>query len=136
MVAKAEGKYIRISSTKVRMVSVLFKGRNAKQALVELTHFHKKAAHLIRKVLHSALANAKSKGYDEDKLFISKLIANSGPTLKRFRAASFGRATPIRKRTSHILVELDSPEKLIKKAEIKTEKSRGRKFAARTVKAK
>ena len=116
MVAKAEGKYIRISPTKVRMVSDLFRGRNAKQALVELEHFHKKAAHLIRKVLHSALANAKVKGYDEDKLFISRLIANPGPTLKRYRAASFGRATPMRKRTSHILVELDSPEKLVKKA--------------------
>jgi len=116
MVAKAEGKYIRISPTKVRMVSDLFRGRNAKQALVELEHFHKKAAHLIRKVLHSALANAKVKGYDEDKLFISRLIANPGPTLKRYRAASFGRATPVRKRTSHILVELDSPEKLVKKA--------------------
>ncbi|MBU2044590.1 MAG: 50S ribosomal protein L22 [Candidatus Omnitrophica bacterium] len=119
MVAKAEGKYIRISPTKVRLVSILFKGRNAKQALVELNHFNKKAAGHLKKVLHSALANAKIKGYDEDKLFISKMIANSGPTLKRYRAASFGRATPVRKRTSHIVVELDSPEKLVKKGKTK-----------------
>jgi large subunit ribosomal protein L22 len=78
---------------------------------LELTD--KKGAFYLRKVLKSALANAKNKGYQQDKLFISKAIANGGPVLKRFRAASFGRASGIRKKTSHILIELDTPEKLI-----------------------
>ncbi len=119
MIAKAEAKYIRISPTKVRPVGALVKRKNAKQALAELELLNKKGAYHLKKVLHSAVSNAKKKGYDEDKLFISKVVANSGPTLKRYRAASFGRATMVRKRTSHILVELDSPEKLIKKAKVK-----------------
>jgi len=120
MIARAEAKYIRISPMKVRPVSVLFKGKNAKLALAELEFLNKKAAFHIRKVIQSAVANAKNKGYDEAGLFISKIIANSGPALKRYRAASFGRATLIRKRTSHILVELDSSEKLINKITTKT----------------
>ncbi|MCF7908797.1 MAG: 50S ribosomal protein L22 [Candidatus Omnitrophica bacterium] len=120
MIARAEAKYIRISPTKVRPVSVLFKGKNAKLALAQLELINKKAAFHLKKVLHSAVANAKNKGYAEDQLFISKVIANSGPALKRYRAASFGRATLIRKRTSHILVELDSLEKLINKVATKT----------------
>ena len=115
MVAKAIAKYIRISPTKVRPVISLIKGANAKGALVKLGLTNKRAAYYLGKVLKSALSNAKNKGYQEDSLFISKAIANPGPTLKRFRAASFGRATMIRKRTSHILIELDAPEKLIER---------------------
>ena len=74
----------------------------------------------ILKVVKSALANAKQKGHPEQSLYISRIIANAGPMLKRYRAASFGRATAIRKRTSHILVELDTTQKVI--PEVKTEK--------------
>ncbi len=81
----------------------------------KLELINKKGAYYLRKVLKSAMANAKNKGYEEGKLFISKAIANCGPVLKRYRAASFGRASMIRKRTSHILIELDTPEKLIEK---------------------
>ena len=116
MVSRAEAKYIRISPTKVRPVLALVKGANAKASLVKLELTNKKAAQLVHKVLKSAMANAKGKGYEEEGLFISKIIANPGPTLKRYRAASFGRATLIRKKTSHILVELDSRQKLIKGA--------------------
>jgi large subunit ribosomal protein L22 len=114
MIARAEGKYIRISPTKVRPVIELVKGRSAADALSRLALTNKKGAYYLLKVLKSAVANAKNKGYEEQKLVISKVIANPGPTLKRFRAASFGRAAMIRKRTAHILIELDSSEKLIK----------------------
>ncbi len=114
MVAKAEAKYIRTSPTKIRPVSRLIKGSVAKGALHKIGLINQKSAHLLAKVLKSALANAKNKGYTEDGLFISKIVVNPGPTLKRHRAASFGRATTIRKRTSHILIELDTKEKLIK----------------------
>lgn len=114
MVAKAEARYIRISPHKVRQVISLIKGEEAKKALNLLELVNKKGAFILKKVLKSALANAKNKGYSEDKLFISKIVANPGPLLKRFRAASFGRATLIRKRTSHILIELDTGERIIK----------------------
>ena len=74
---------------------------------------NKRGAYYLKKVLKSAVANAKNKGFEENSLFISKVIANPGPTLKRYRAASFGRASGIRKRTSHILVELDAPQKTV-----------------------
>jgi len=119
MVARAEAKYLRISPFKARMVIALVKGLNVKRALATLESLNQKGAILLKKVLKSAIANAKNKGYEEDKLVISKVLANPGPTLKRFRAATFGRASSIIKRTSHILVELDTPEKIVTQAKIK-----------------
>jgi large subunit ribosomal protein L22 len=113
MIARAEARYIRISPVKVRAVIQLVKGADVKGALVKLELMNKKGAYYLYKVVKSALANAKNKGYQEEKLFISKVVANQGPALKRYRAASFGRATLMRKRTSHIIVELDTPQKLI-----------------------
>lgn len=119
MITKAESKYIRISPSKARMVMALVRGQRVDTALNILGAVNKKAAFLIDKILKSALASAKSKGYEKEKLFISKIVANPGPMLKRYRAASFGRATTIRKRTSHILVELDTSEKIIEGIKIK-----------------
>ena len=119
MVAKAEAKYIRISPTKVRPVIQLIKGESVSGALSKLGLIHKRGAHYLSKVLKSALANAKHKGHQEQSLYISRIIANPGPMLKRYRSASFGRATEIRKRTSHIVVELDSTEKVVREAKIK-----------------
>ncbi len=119
MIAKAEAKYVRISPFKARMVIALVKGLHAKRAMAILESLNQKGAYLLKKVLKSAISNAKNKGYEEDKIFISKIVANQGPVLKRFRAATFGRAGEIRKRTSHLLVELDSPEKIITQAKIK-----------------
>ncbi|MBP7088625.1 MAG: 50S ribosomal protein L22 [Candidatus Omnitrophica bacterium] len=119
MVAKCEAKYIRISPTKARMVLKLIKGLKANEAMLRLELLNKKGAYLLNKALKSAISNAKNKGYDENKLYVSKVVANAGPALKRYRAASFGRAVTIRKRTSHILVELDTSEKLIEKEGVK-----------------
>ena len=114
MVARAEAKYIRISPTKVRPVIELIKGSKTVDAISKLELVNRRGAYYLNKVIKSALANAKNKGYQENTMFISKVVANPGPVLKRYRAASFGRATMIRKRTSHILIELDTTEKLIK----------------------
>lgn len=113
MVARAEAKYVRISPFKVRPILALIKGKEAVVSLDILTNVNKKGAFILSKVLKSAIANAKHKGFDENKLFISNIIVNPGPVLKRYRAATFGRAVMIRKRTSHILVELDTTEKLV-----------------------
>ena len=114
MVSRAHFRYVRISPFKVRQVIRLVKSMPAKKALFVLDGINKKASLILKKLIKSAIYNAKNKGYDENKLFISKLIANPGPFYKRFRAATFGRAVMIRKRTSHILVELDTKENLTK----------------------
>ncbi|MBU1367099.1 MAG: 50S ribosomal protein L22 [Candidatus Omnitrophica bacterium] len=119
MVAKAETKYIRIPSYKAGLLIDLIKREKVERASAILEATNKKGAYYLGKILKSAIANAKNKGYSEDSLFVSKVVVNSGPSLKRFRAASFGRATVIRKKTSHISIELDSPEKLIGKTKIK-----------------
>lgn len=111
MIAKAQAKYLRISPFKVRPLLRLIKGVKVNKATLILSAINKKAAFYTNKVLKSAIANAKNKGYPEDSLFISKAIANPGPMLKRFRAASFGRATGLNKRMSHVLVELDTSQK-------------------------
>jgi large subunit ribosomal protein L22 len=68
-------------------------------------------------LIKSAIANAKRKqGVDVANLYISRLIADCGPTLKRYRAASMGRASPILKRTSHLTVELDETRPQDRKA--------------------
>ena len=114
MIAKAQAKFIRISPLKVRPVAKLINGEGAIHSISLLSAINKRGASLLRQVVASALANAKNKGYEENTLFISKAVINPGPTLKRYRPASFGRATMIRKRTSHIIIELDTTEKTMK----------------------
>jgi large subunit ribosomal protein L22 len=76
-------------------------------ALARLQFTPKKAAGMIRKVLQSAIGNAsQSSGVDEDKLYISTITVDEGPTAKRWSPRAMGRATRIRKRTSHICVGL------------------------------
>lgn len=107
MIAQAKARYFRISPTKVRPVLDLIRGKDVNSSLAILTHVNKGSTHLVRKVLNSAISNAKQKGLMEDQLFISKITADQGPMWKRFRAAAFGRATAILKRTTHLRIELD-----------------------------
>lgn len=103
MNAKAEAKYIRISPRKVKPVADLVRGKNIKDAQAILKFTPRKAAREILKVLNSAVANAENNHHmNVDSLFISEVYANQGPTLKRFKAGSMGRAIPMLKRTSHI----------------------------------
>lgn len=109
MISKASLKYIRISPRKFRQIIPLVKGKNAEYSVALLMATKKKAAVYAVELLKSAIANAKNshQGLDTSTLYISKLLANCGPTMKRFRAASMGRASEILKRTSHIMLELD-----------------------------
>ena len=76
-----------------------------------LTFTKRKAAEEIKQVLESAIANAETNlGLNSSNLFISKAIADEGPTLKRFRPRARGRAGRINKRTSHLTIELESVE--------------------------
>ena len=106
---KAQGKYIRQSPYKMRLVLNLIRGLEVQDALNVLTFTKRKAAIEIKQVLESALANAEANhNLNASDLYISKAIANQGPTLKRLRTRARGRAGRINKRTSHLLIELES----------------------------
>jgi len=103
--AKAVEKFIRISPRKVKLVIDLVRDKKVEDAVNILSFTPKKAAQIVKKAVNSAAANAvENHGMGEDDLFISKIYVNEGPILKRFRPRARGRATRIRKRTSHITV--------------------------------
>lgn len=107
MIAQAKAKYIRVSPVKVRQVIDLIRGKDVVASQAILTHVNKGSTKMIGKVLNSAVSNAKQKGLTEEQLVISRVVADQGPSWKRFRAASFGRASPILKKTTHLTIELD-----------------------------
>lgn len=107
MIARAKGRYLRVSPTKIRKIIDLVRGKPVLVALSILTHLNKPTKEKVVKVLESAVANAKQKGLTEDQLVVSKIVADQATVWKRFRAASFGRATEILKKTTHVTVELD-----------------------------
>jgi len=107
MIACSKGRFIRISPKKVRQVIDLIRGKDVGSSLTVLAHTNKGSSGSITRVLNSALSNAKQKGLAEDQLFISKITADQGPSWKRYRAAAFGRASSILKRTTHLTIELD-----------------------------
>jgi large subunit ribosomal protein L22 len=108
MITRAETRYARLTPRKFRQIIPLVMGKNPEDAMLILMTVKKKASIYAIELLKSAVANAKRmQGVDIANLCISKMIANCGPQLKRFRAGSMGRAGQIRKRTSHIIVELD-----------------------------
>ena len=105
---RASATHIRISPRKVRMVVDTVRGKSVSQALSILGFTRKKAALPVQKLLKSAVANAvENDGIsDVDTLVIDRIMVDEGPTLKRFMPRARGRATPIRKRTSHIRIIL------------------------------
>ncbi|OGW78913.1 MAG: 50S ribosomal protein L22 [Omnitrophica bacterium RIFCSPLOWO2_02_FULL_45_16] len=109
MTSRAILRYARISPRKFRLVIPLVKGKKAEEAIAILSAVKKRASGYAIDLLKSAVANAKGnvQGLDTSTLYIAKMIADPGPMLKRFRAASMGRAGSIHKHTSHLTVELD-----------------------------
>jgi len=105
MTARAQAKHIRQSPYKVRRVLDLVRGLPVDEARIVLQFTNRKAADTVLKVLDSAIANAEHNfALDADELFVSEAYADEGPTLKRWRPRARGRATKIRKRTSHITI--------------------------------
>ena len=103
----AHARFVRQSPSKVRQVLNLIRGMHVPQARATLEFSGRRAAHPIRKVLESALANAEHNfALDSDELIVAEAFADEGPTLKRFRPRARGRATQILKRTSHITIVL------------------------------
>jgi len=105
MEAKAILRSARISPQKARLVADQVRGLQVARASDLLQFSDKKAAHLIRKVLMSAISNAENnQGADVDDLKVASIFVDEGPMLKRFMARAKGRGTRILKRTSHITV--------------------------------
>ena len=108
MEAKAVAKYIRISPQKVRLIMDEIRGRKVEEAINMLSFAPQKGAFVLKKLIDSAVANAEQNlNMDVDRLYIKRVFADEGPTLNRFRARAMGRATRIRKRTSHLTVILE-----------------------------
>ncbi|NLX91406.1 MAG: 50S ribosomal protein L22 [Firmicutes bacterium] len=111
MESKAQARFIRIAPRKARIVIDLIRGKSVNEALGILRYTPKKGARIIEKVLKSAVANAENNNnMSRDALVISKAYVDEGPTLKRYKPRARGRATRIRKRTSHITVMLRERE--------------------------
>jgi len=112
MEARALQKHVRQSARKMRLVVDLIRGRSVPEAYAILRFSKKHAAVQIKKVLTSAVANAKqaadrqNERLDEDQLRVQYAVVNEGPTLKRFTMAAMGRGTPIKKRTSHVEIHV------------------------------
>ena len=107
LIAKAEAKYVRISSRKVAIVANLIRGKKVDEALAILEYTPKAGTEVLTKLLKSAIANAENNnGMDYNKLYIAEIYSNQGPTLKRIRPAAKGSAVRIRKRTSNTTIIL------------------------------
>lgn len=106
---RAIAKHVRISPYKVRIVLDIIRGKDYREAVAILENTPKSASEPVKKVLMSAAANAEHNlGMSRDNLFVAACFADQGPTLKRVRPVSKGRAYRILKRTSHITVVLDA----------------------------
>jgi large subunit ribosomal protein L22 len=107
MEVKAKLRFVRVGPRKARLVADMIRGKGSEEALNILTFTKKAAAKILIKLLKSAIANATQKKMDVDRLFVKRITVDQGPTMKRFMPRALGRATTIRKRTSHISIVLD-----------------------------
>lgn len=104
---KAVAKYIHMSPRKVRLVADLVRSRPVDEALVMLRFLPKAASRPVEKVIRSAAANAEEiYGLSPAELYVAKIVADEGPTLKRGQPGPRGRFKPILKRSTHITVVL------------------------------
>jgi ribosomal protein L22 len=110
-VVRARARYVRTSARKARMVCAHLPGKTVAQARAILAFTPREVARDWSKLLESAVANAEANHeLLEDDLVIRAAYADEGPTIKRFRPRAMGRATPIRKRTSHLTIMLSPGE--------------------------
>src|SRR5262245_40709251 len=121
MEARAIQRTVRQSARKMRLVIDQIRGRAVPEAYAILRFSKKNAARQIHKVLKSAVANAEQRAQrdnvplDVDGLRVRYAVVNEGPALKRYTSAAMGRATPIRKRTSHVEIHVGSVEVAVAK---------------------
>jgi large subunit ribosomal protein L22 len=113
MEAQCVAKYLRITPRKLRLVADLVRGKNVNDAMSILKFTPKAGARPALKAIQSAVANIvnkdDSRSVDPDTLLVRTIFVDEGPTLKRYLPRAMGRATPIRKRMSHLTVWVASP---------------------------
>ena len=109
---KAMHRYARISPRKARLVNNLIKGRDVDDAITLLRFSKQRSAVMIEKVVRSAVANAGEQEANTNTLFVARAWVDPGPVIKRFMPKDRGKAYDIKKRTSHLVVELDERNKL------------------------
>jgi len=108
MEARAVSRHLRIGPRKARLVVDLIRGKKVGDALMILDFVPRKGARLVAKTLKSVVANAEhQQRVDVDRLYVRSITVDGGTTLKRSLPRAHGRATPIRKRTSHITIVVD-----------------------------
>src|SRR6056297_158090 len=108
MEASAKLKSVRLSPQKTRLVVDMVRGKAVQEALNILKFSPQRPADIVAKLVRSAVANAEQKGIEDvDRLFVKNIYVDQGPVLKRFMPRAQGRATRIRKPTSHVTVVLD-----------------------------
>lgn len=105
---RAVTRHIRSSPYKLRLIADLVRGMPVVEAQRILDFSNKAAAETVRKTLESAVANSENGrlGLSADELYVSEIYVDEGPTMKRWRPRARGRATRIRKRTSHLTIKL------------------------------
>ncbi|MBU1046765.1 50S ribosomal protein L22 [Patescibacteria group bacterium] len=116
---KAKLRNYKQSPRKVRLVADLVRGKKIERVISELKHVNKKVSVAMRKLIESAVANAKHNNkLNKDDLFLKTITVDEGPSMKRFKEGARGRAFPFKRRTSHITVTLEeNPEEV--KREVK-----------------
>lgn len=112
----AKARFIRMSPRKVRLVADVVRGLEVAEALARLSLMKQQAAEPVIKLLKSAAANADHNfKIAPEKLFVKTITVDGGPVYKRFTPKAFGRAAPIRHRTSHISLVLSEKDEVVKK---------------------
>ena len=115
MEAKAQARFVRVTPQKARRIVDTIRGKGASDVITQLRFAPQAAAEPVRKLVESAIANARVKAdlaserFDEGDLVIAEAFVDEGPSLKRFRPRAQGRASRILKRTSHITVVVVDP---------------------------
>lgn len=122
-IAKATLSNLRQSPRKVRVVADLVRGKKVADAILSMQFTEKRASDPIKKLIESALANAKAQSMPIEHLVVKTVEVNSGKTLYRRMPAARGSAHPIRKRTSMISITLAEGEVKAKKVKVAVEKS-------------
>lgn len=113
-VSRASAKFVRVSTRRAREVASLVRGKQVEEAMAILKFTPRKAAKEIANVIKSAIANAEenAKIRDVTRLFVSELRIEMGPPMKRFTPRAYGRASLIRKPTTHIKVVIDNAKEV------------------------
>lgn len=108
MEVKASIKFARMAPRKIRLVADMVRGKDVNEAIQILTFVNKKSAPILKKLVQSAVANAdQKKTIDLDTLYVKHISVDQGPTLKRYMPRAMGRASEIKKKTSHVNLILE-----------------------------